>query len=301
MDSMILELQKDIINSNLSISTILRKALLIANKLELEDFKKWIEAELNGYAETDVEVPAYRRVYGKIQAHNPYRGWIPVIIEDTEILESLNNRKMQDAITYIEELVSNKESDSLVFIYPNGIRKILSQATGFNTDFQLTFNKSQAKGVIESVRNILLKWSLKLEKEGIKGNGISFSLEEVAIAQKENITHNHFYGNITNSQFQQNSNNSKQKINLANESFDITPLKELLKLIIENKVGVKLEEQNQEIINQKIKNLDTLLSSPTPDTVKIKSHFIDIKNIFEGISGSLIASGIVYQIGAMFA
>ncbi len=49
MSKLVIELQKDIIENKTDTISILRKAKLIATKLNLIDFKQWIDYELNGY------------------------------------------------------------------------------------------------------------------------------------------------------------------------------------------------------------------------------------------------------------
>jgi hypothetical protein len=49
MASLIEELQHDALNSNVRVGDLLRKAKIIAVKLDLPEFEKWVENELNGY------------------------------------------------------------------------------------------------------------------------------------------------------------------------------------------------------------------------------------------------------------
>ena len=56
--SIVLELQLLATETDVPIAELLRKSLLIATKLNLIEFKKWINNELHGY--TDSDVPDYR-------------------------------------------------------------------------------------------------------------------------------------------------------------------------------------------------------------------------------------------------
>jgi hypothetical protein len=73
MGSVVRELQQDALNRDVEISDLLRKALVVARKLGLDDFQAWINNELNGYAKGE-EVPEYRQISGQARAWNPYRG-----------------------------------------------------------------------------------------------------------------------------------------------------------------------------------------------------------------------------------
>lgn len=79
MKSIIIELQSLASDNNCPLSTLLRKSLIVATKLNLIDFKKWINDELNGYDQKN-EIPTYREVTGELKTWNPYNGiWMPII------------------------------------------------------------------------------------------------------------------------------------------------------------------------------------------------------------------------------
>ncbi|WP_196595836.1 hypothetical protein [Pectinatus frisingensis] len=56
----------------------MRKALIVAKKLNLNDFENWIRNEMDGYPAKSV-IPNYREVYGVCKYFNPYHGWQDVI------------------------------------------------------------------------------------------------------------------------------------------------------------------------------------------------------------------------------
>ncbi|WP_048190131.1 hypothetical protein [Methanobacterium sp. SMA-27] len=70
MSSIILELQKEAIDSDIDISNLLRKAYLVAKKLKIKDFEEWVKLELNGYGTIDNK-PEYRKVNGSLKFFNP--------------------------------------------------------------------------------------------------------------------------------------------------------------------------------------------------------------------------------------
>jgi len=98
MSSIVMELQKELLDKDCDILHALRKAHIIAIKLKLTEFDEWIQRELNGYEANQDLIPDYRKIYGQLKAWNPYRGWIPVIMQDSRLEEALCNRKMEDSI-----------------------------------------------------------------------------------------------------------------------------------------------------------------------------------------------------------
>ena len=69
MSSLVLELQAGALNSSVSVLDLLRKALVVAKKLGVEDFQKWIELELDGYKQ--IPIPEYRLIRGQAKRVEP--------------------------------------------------------------------------------------------------------------------------------------------------------------------------------------------------------------------------------------
>ena len=182
MKSLVIELQREAMNSNSRLSDILRKALVVATKLDVIEFKIWTESELKGYSKGQ-DIPSYRKVNGSVKAWNPYNGWIPVIVQDSKINKLISNRNIAQPISELESLCYQKdESGDLQVPLPHDwIMKLFSNSEEFRLGMvpTLIVDKSQLIGILDAVRNEILNWSLELEKQGILGDGMSFSTEEV--------------------------------------------------------------------------------------------------------------------------
>ena len=109
MGSIVLELQNEIVSSNCDVVNVLRKAHLIASKLKLTDFDKWIQYELNGYPDQE-SCPEYRKIRGSLKAFNPYNGWIPTLIQDNEFEKMICERKLANSISEIVSLCESSEN-----------------------------------------------------------------------------------------------------------------------------------------------------------------------------------------------
>ena len=59
---------------------------------------------------------------------------------------------------------------------------------------------AQLQGILDSVRTTILEWSLKLEEDGILGDGMSFSREEKQLASSNTYHIETFIGQVSNSQ-----------------------------------------------------------------------------------------------------
>lgn len=192
MKSIVIELQKMSSDENIPITGLIRKALIVASKLNLSDFKEWIEKEINGYEEIS-EIPEYRNVTGEVKAINPYtRIWIPLLWPNAP--EGVYNRKIGQKISEIE--YNYKSADGTIVVpFTQEQQQILIKNFNAPSPPYLIINKAALAGILESVKDIILKWSLKLEKEGIFGKDMIFSEEEQEKAiNNQQIRIENFYG-----------------------------------------------------------------------------------------------------------
>lgn len=212
MSGIVLELQREALNNNCDILSLLRKAYLIAKKLKLEEFEEWIKNELNGYTGKE-KIPEYRKIHGELRGWNPYNGWIPAIIHDIDTYQLLSIQKMPDAISNLKNIFDTSENHTIILQFNGYINNQLSRICAFETKFALIIGANQIFDIIEKVRNIILDWSIKLETSGIIGEELQFSNEEKEIAANTPIINNYinnFYGSVQDTQIQQNTDNSVQ-------------------------------------------------------------------------------------------
>lgn len=194
MSSIVLQLQQELISGNCDILNALRKAHIIAVKLKLGDFDKWINQELNGYGPKE-EVPNYRKVRGALYAFNPYRGWTPTMIPNAETEKLICNRDIVNSISSLIELYANSK-DSVYMSYNGEMLELLNRMFSLPMDmqFSLHINKSCLKEILEHVKDTLLQWTLKLEEMGILGEGLEFTEQEKTIAKDIIQTVNNYFG-----------------------------------------------------------------------------------------------------------
>ena len=199
MTALVIDLQKKALDSKTDITELIRFALVVATKLEISEFKHWIEKEIKGYEKND-QIPSYRIVEGQIKAWNPYNGWIPIIFENHKEEKKLSSRSVGQSIGSLEDLLKNSKQENFLQIpYPLSIQHKLRKGMD---DLPLTptliIGKTQLFGILDAVRNVILDWSLKLEKDGIVGEGMTFSKNEKVLANQSTYNIENFTGNIGN-------------------------------------------------------------------------------------------------------
>jgi len=194
--SIVLDLQKHIIQNKKTSTELLREALLISSKLELYDFRDWINNELKGYE--DKKVPSYRILRSELKFYNPYYGWKSSLINDEELDKLINTQHIQQPISDLEHIISDSDSNELDILLYDQQKMMLMKV--FNTDNEPScfINKVQIDGIIEQVKTALLEWTIKLEENKILGDkNMSFSNEEKKKAQ-QNIHIENFNGVMGN-------------------------------------------------------------------------------------------------------
>lgn len=149
-------------NTSISVSTLLREAKLLAKELDLTDVPLWVNLELNGYREADVE-PEYREIRGQMKAWNPYYGWVPVMHKTTEVEDKLCVRTTRQSIDEIEELLKS-DSQSFEMPYDDAIAHQLIQGT-LKPKVSLFIGRTSLTKIVESVRNNLFDWAMNLNEE----------------------------------------------------------------------------------------------------------------------------------------
>lgn len=296
MTSFIEQLQAGATDNTFSVAELLRKAKIAAVKLDLNEFLEWIEKELNGYSSTD-EVPSYRSVSGEVKGWNPYHGWQPVVFGNPETQKLLSERKVGQPVGGLQDLLEGKGGNGSYFMaFPAEIEKKLRD--GFDIqppNIKLHIDRSQVSGILDAVRNVVLDWSLKLEKEGITGEGLSFSLSEKEKAQKvQTVYHiekiDNLLGNI--GPVSEGGTINIKQINNEN-SEELKKLNEQISKYV-NELGLKEEKKGE--LRTIADDMKTELAQEEIKPTRIKELLISVRNILEGAAGNVIAQGILVSI-----
>jgi uncharacterized protein YeaC (DUF1315 family) len=198
----------------------------------------------------------------------------------------------------IEHSVSGS-SGTIAISYMPEIEQKLVQAIEFGLQPSLHFSTSQLQQILTAVRKIVLEWALKLEENGITGDGMSFSSEERARAER--VTYNVknlIQGSFDRSQVQIEPENSPQlqefsELNLS----DVAAFKELL-LKEKDNIGLGVDEAAE--LDSDIKTIEAQIQSPKPKDSILRGSLDSIRKILEGAAGNLLASGLLNHLGKLF-
>lgn len=293
-DSLVLQLQKDAIDKDKSVTDLLRVAKLAAAKLGLDDAIKWIDLELHGYGDTDL--PAYRKRHSTPQAYHTYYGWQSIMITDPRTHDILSDASIEQPIGSLEEMVERYDGSGIFALhYPPEQVAIICKAIRRQTHVRKALDYGEAYAIIDAVRNLVLEWSLELEKAGIMGENMTFSKEDKKEAKS--LTQHFAAQNIT----MVGDTSGGSTINVNQEAVSSVVSKEDLSCLlkqISTTLPVFSEEEMQNITpiyNELSKQIDCDEYQPE----KAKKLLECLLSIFEGMSGNLAAQGIVSGISAL--
>lgn len=281
MPALVPELVNAAIDTSVSSSDLLRRALVVARRLAVPELVDWISSELNGYYSE--EVPDYRRVRGQLMAENPINGPIP-FFASPEMAELLTDFKVRQPVPELMQLMQS--TTGIYSHFPADIEQALMQmmrkTNGMAMRPVLRFSSVQVQGVIENVRNRVLEWALDLETKGVLGEGMTFTQQEKETVQQQ---HYHF-GDVSGSQIQIGSNSTNQ----TQTDGDMAALSALIELLREAIQQGRMEADLREELQAELATLQAQAASPKPKWAIIKATAGSIKAVLESASGGVLAS-----------
>lgn len=292
MSSIVLDLQQELLEPGCDVLSALRKAHLIASKLKLKEFDKWIMHELNGYsAEEQDDIPEYRKINGTLKAWNPYRGWIPVIFQDSEMQSLLCTKYLGNSIGGILELYNNSDGP-VKMSYPADIERQIDKmcSNQFPTNYSLQVSVQVLKSIADQVQNCLLEWTIKLENEGILGEDMRFSKDETDLAKNVPQTVNNYYGPVVNGDVQKSQIVSGDNNTV---SFSYEQVRELINEVKKAVEKSEITGESRETADELIKEVESKIETRKKPAI-IKAALNGLKDFLVG-TGANVAGALIMQ------
>ncbi len=179
---LLIQIQEAALDSNSSLTDALRKSKIACAKLGLIEFGQWIEKELSGYTNVTVSsLPTYRKLHGRSEAFNSFRGWLPIQFRSADQANSFSIVLFGLAVPEIEQSIARKSGEQpgyFVCDYPPEVKIALRKSMNYADDLRVRIETQHVMGMLNSVRNILLNWTVEMERQGILGEGLMFTKED---------------------------------------------------------------------------------------------------------------------------
>lgn len=294
MSSLVIELQRECLEAQSPLPHLLRKALVIAKKLKVADLDRWIANELNGY-KIKKEIPPYRIVKTKVEVQDGLGRWVSMILPSSEIEDMVTTVHIFDSVSQIEGLLQNASHTNgrlAIPFPPEHARILMSGSMGYQSPMRFA-RIEDLRGILDTSRTEILTWCLRLEEDGIVGEGMTFSKEEQRKA--ETIHHNTHYhiGTMTQSQIQHGGDNISATLKVGNS--DSEEINKFVALLTQNLPNLGNENGRQ--LSSDIELLETQVKEQQPDSSLVRSALFSVKATLEGAAGNLVASGLLYELG----
>jgi len=256
VSSLVLELQADALDPSASVLNLLRKALVVAKKLGVQEFQTWIELELAGYNGTPI--PEYRSIRGQLRAWNLYHGWQPIVTDNRDLenfFESVCNCSIRQSISELVAL-SDSENNELRIQLPFQEESFLVNTVG--TSVKIGISRASIQAIVEAARDVILRWALKLEEDGITGEGMTFSREEKQIAANHDYTR-FIQINLEQTQMQNSSSESRANAETFNTDLGGANIANFANKIQDN--GQQVASNFSQNINQNVDEIMKTIAS----------------------------------------
>lgn len=189
--SVVLQMQELASDSSKPLIDLLHIALIVSTKLNLQDLRQWVLAEINGYEES-ASLPPYRVISGDLKVHNPYRGLIPFLIQEPDLQEAACRIALRDSVSSIQSLVTQSKNGTVVYYFDpekeTALMRLQSDSFGPLRPLRVV-GANQLLSILQTVRTTVLEWALRLEAEGIRGDGIIFTNSEKERAMTRRSIH----------------------------------------------------------------------------------------------------------------
>ncbi len=287
---LVLQLQAKAVDPEISVSELLRFAKLIATKLGQSDALKWIDRELDGYMGCKQEdTPAYRKITGVLKAKNPYLGWKDVQFENAQLAKDCCYASLGTQVGLIEKELSQSDKGRvhLVFNMDPEIKKLLTDYIKPKMDVNLFLSESQLWGVLDAVRNLILNWTLDLEKAGVLGEGLMFTKEEkmeAATVTNNFIQNVGVFGNVSD----------RAKVINTQSAFSGLDTAAVMDFATRTLGALhQLPPETKKELEPLLLQIQTESSKAEPEKSQIRKLLSSVQTVAEGAAGNLVAAGVI--------
>lgn len=283
MTGLVHELQSDALNEEgVSILSLLRKARVVSIKLGVTTIDQWLEHELSGYP-TRNSIPEYRHIVGSPVCRNPYTGWMPLEVRGAQAQKMLSERHLHQPMGELCQFADKDAGQSILFMYPAKIAEQIMNGIDGRFEPALEVGVTVIHGIIATVRNKILDFALELERQGILGEGMTFTPTEKTAAS--NISYSINIENMSGSQLQQGTTASTQTYTHSADFSGISAFVEKLLPAL----GQLSNSTDRDQLQSDLETIRSLLKAPTPKIGMIRECLNSVKTVLEGAAGNIAA------------
>lgn len=199
------EIRDGAVDSRTDIATVLRKCLILAEKLGHDGFKQWVERELNGYGPKD-KLPPYRTLHVESLGH--FTGAFGMQVRNQPIPPSGIPEKLRELVTTLPvvdgiaglaSLIEGKED--LEAPWPADLVALVArefyQGRMVLVQAWRVVPRSLIVGIIDTVRNRILNFVLEIEKQDPQAGEVGLGAKPIPEERVAQIFNTYMMGAAT--------------------------------------------------------------------------------------------------------
>lgn len=205
--SLLREIQNAAIDGSTDLETLLRKCRVLAARLKNEQFKNWVQSELDGYP-SGAELPDYRKFHCQCFGHfsGPFQSGIknapiPEMCIPKEFREALTHKKMWEGVGPIKNLIDDNEDSTLRMQWPADAYALFGQEIYERMNLVqawMLLSKSALVGILSTVRNRILNFVIEIEATNPDAGEAAPGSTPVPKEKVSQIFNTYIYGTVGN-------------------------------------------------------------------------------------------------------
>jgi AbiTii len=240
------------------------------------------------------DMPPYRRLAGIPKGFNPYHGWQPIEFADPKMADVISTAPVGQALGSLEKDFENSTGKEAVFPYHPQTKKKIMDALHPKFDVALFISRGQILGIFDAVRNLVLNWSLELEKAGVLGEGMSFTAQEkreaVAVTNQYIIQNAGIVGNVSD----------EAKVTNVQIALSVLDHEAVQSFAAQALTALgQLPHETQAELEPMLKNIQSEIGAAKPKESTLRGLLSSVRTVAEGASGNLVAAGIIRAVSQL--
>ncbi|QXX86357.1 hypothetical protein J7649_13430 [Acinetobacter lwoffii] len=254
--SLLREIQNDAVNSNVKVSDLLRKCKILAYRLGNDDFKNWVESELNGYSQTEI-LPNYRVLSVNSKGHfsgafgsGLRNADMPIFCLPSELQENYSIAKFNSPIATLESLSS---SDSGVLTQDWNLIILAKYGSAMYEGYNCiqawkVIPASAVIGMVDTVKTKILNFALEIEMINKDAGDVEINSNPIPQDKVSQIFNINISGNVGNlSSGNSNSNIQQEVTNTQLPEDFINLISDLKHSQIEDELALEVEKRLEQL------------------------------------------------------
>jgi len=203
--SLLREIQNTAIDGTSDLETLLRKCRVLAARLQNQEFKVWVQSELDGYR-NEVDIPDYRHF--RCHAYGHFAGCfgrqlknaqIPPTCIPKELREQLTSVDMREGVSALVDLTRDCETGLLHMNWPADTYPLFGDKIYEDMNLMqawIAIPKSSVVGILSTVRNRILNFALEIEATNPEAGEAMLNVRPIPEEHVSQIFNNYIYGSV---------------------------------------------------------------------------------------------------------